>query len=346
LLFGRSFTDHMLIIDWNVKTGWGAPTIQPYGPFSIEPSAIVFHYGLECFEGMKAYKDAQQNIRLFRPMENMKRFQSSSTRMAMPDFEPEKMLDCIKELIKVDHDWIPEGKGYSLYIRPTMIATQAALGVGPTSDARCFTILSPVGPYYSGGFKAVSLFADSKNVRAWPGGTGNYKVGGNYAPTIVPQKKAASMPEKYDQCLWLFGDEITEVGTMNMFVFWTNEKGERELVTPPLDTGMILPGVTRKSVMELAQSWGQFKVTEQRITMTQLLKALTEGRLHEAFGAGTAAIVSPIRRISYNGTIYNLPLDPKDPKAEAGPLAAKLATEIMAIQYGETPFKDWSVVVK
>lgn len=335
----------MLTIAWNKNSGWATPQIKPYGPLSLEPSAIVFHYGLECFEGLKAYKDDKDQVRLFRPIENMKRFQSSSTRMAMPDFEPEKLLDCIKQLVKVEQDWIPRGKGYSLYIRPTMIATQAVLGVGATADALCFVIMSPVGPYYSGGFKAVSLYADTKNVRAWPGGTGNYKVGGNYAPTIVPQIQAAAKKEKYDQILWLFGDEITEVGTMNMFVYWINEQGERELITPPLDTGMILPGVTRKSILEIARSWNKFKVTEKRFTMTQVVKALSEGRLIEAFGAGTAAIVAPIKAISYNEKSFSIPLDPLHPDAQAGPLATALGNEIMAIQYGEKPFEDWSVVV-
>jgi branched-chain amino acid aminotransferase len=170
LVFGKSFTDHMLSVKWNASKGWQAPLIQPYGPISLEPSAVVFHYSMECFEGMKAYKDKKGNIRLFRPDMNMKRLNSSCSRLTLPTFDEKELLQCIKSLVKLDERWIPQERGYSLYIRPTVIGTQQTLGVGPSSEALLFVIMSPVGPYYKTGFNAVSLLADPSNVRAWPGG--------------------------------------------------------------------------------------------------------------------------------------------------------------------------------
>lgn len=190
LVFGRTFSDHMLTIEWTATKGWGRPHIQPYGKIALEPSATVFHYGMECFEGMKAYKDKQGKIRLFRPELNMNRLYKSSKRLSLPGFEKKELLECIKELVKVDEKWIPKERGYSLYIRPTMIGTQESLGVGPSGRAMFFCILSPVGPYYRTGFAAVSLLATTDYVRAWPGGTGDSKVGGNYAPCIKPQTEA------------------------------------------------------------------------------------------------------------------------------------------------------------
>ena len=215
--------------------------------------------------------------------------------------------------------------------------------MGPSNKALLFVICSPVGPYYKTGFSAVSLYADKNYVRAWPGGTGDSKVGGNYAPGIRPQIEVAK--DGYQQILWLFGktDQITEVGTMNFFAFLTNEKGEKELVTPPLD-GTILPGVTRDSILQLAREWGEFKVSERPINMAEIVKAVQESRCHELFGAGTAAIVSPIKKIFYEGKDVHIPLDPKDPKSQAGPLTKRIADTIMGIQYGEIPHK-WSVLV-
>lgn len=240
LVFGRTFTDHMLVCSWQHESsastvdslgqstgdrvGWSAPSIQKYGPFQMAPSAMVFHYGLEIFEGMKAYKDAQGRIRLFRPMKNMERLAASAQRLSLPSFDGKELLECIKELVRVDADWIPDERGYSLYIRPTMIGTQDTLGVAPANRALFFTIMSPVGPYYKTGFSAVSLIAEEKYVRAWPGGTGASKIGGNYAPGILPQVKANEAG--FQQILWLFGPDalITEVGTMNLFIFWENEQ--------------------------------------------------------------------------------------------------------------------------
>jgi branched-chain amino acid aminotransferase len=285
LTFGATFSDHMLRVHWTAAEGWGAPAITPYGQICLDPSAVVFHYGLECFEGMKAYKDRAGLLRLFRPDMNMRRLAKSCHRLTLPTFHEGELLECIKELVRRDRDWVPEARGYSLYLRPTAIGTQTSLGVGPSNRAMLFVIASPVGPYYKTGFAAVSLYATKEFVRAWPGGTGDSKVGGNYAPGIRPQIQVAQ--QGYAQNLWLFGpqDNITEVGTMNLFLLWTNEQGQRELVTPPLD-GTILPGVTRDSILALARGWGEFEVSERPITMPQVVQALKEKRVHEMFGAG------------------------------------------------------------
>lgn len=224
LTFGSSFTDHMLSIDWNAKSGWEDPVILPYQNLSLDPASTVFHYGVECFEGMKAYKDKQGKIRLFRPDMNMARFLKSCKRLTLPEFDENQMLECIKKFVMLEERFIPSQQGYSLYLRPTAIATQASLGkfhclisilgVGPSSRAKIFMIASPVGPYYKTGFSAVSLYATTKFVRAWPGGTGDSKIGPNYAPGILPQVEVAK--EGFAQVLWLFGKDnnVTEVGTM------------------------------------------------------------------------------------------------------------------------------------
>ncbi|KAI8923509.1 aminotransferase [Entophlyctis helioformis] len=343
LVFGQTFTDHMLTIEWQASKGWAAPKIQPYGKISLEPSATVFHYALECFEGLKAYKDKQGRIRLFRPDMNITRFLKSCKRLTLPSFDKEELLTLIKQYVKTEQSWIPSERGYSLYLRPTAIATQESLGVGPSNRSLVFVIASPVGPYYKTGFSAVSLYASKEYVRAWPGGTGDAKLGSNYASGIRPQIEVAK--DGYQQILWLFGpnSEITEVGTMNFFMYWINEKGEKELRTPPLD-GTILPGVTRDSILTLSREWGEFKVAEGSITMDMVTRALKDGRILEMFGAGTAAIVSPIKRIHYDNQDLNIPVDPKDPTSQAGPLTKRFADTIMGIQYGEIPHK-WSVVV-
>ncbi|CAG8521113.1 17114_t:CDS:2 [Funneliformis caledonium] len=343
LVFGRAFTDHMLTIEWKVEQGWFDPIIQPYGKISLEPSAMVFHYSFECFEGLKAYKDKNGEIRLFRPDMNMQRFKRSAARITLPDFNEGELLECLKKLVRLEERWIPAERGFSLYIRPTLIGIQTTLGVGECSHALLFIICSPVGPYYKTGFSAVQLLATTDCVRAWPGGTGNAKIGGNYAPCVKPQLEAAE--KGYQQNLWLFGDddEITEVGTMNCFVHLKNEQGEKELVTPPLD-GTILAGVTRDSILSLARSWNEFKVSERKITMLEVIKAQEEGRLLEMFGAGTACIVSPIKGIHYRGRDFNVPLDPNDTSRAAGPITKRFADILMGIQYGEIPH-EWSVIV-
>ncbi|KAJ9318827.1 hypothetical protein DTO271D3_957 [Paecilomyces variotii] len=344
LVFGKTFTDHMLSIEWTASDGWLAPRITPYQNLSLDPATCVFHYAFECFEGMKAYKDKNGKIRLFRPDKNMARLNKSSARIALPTFEGDALIKLIGEFAKLESKFIPDSRGYSLYLRPTMIGTQRTLGVGPPGSALLFVIASPVGPYYPTGFKAVSLEATDYAVRAWPGGVGDKKLGANYAPCIVPQLEAAS--RGFQQNLWLFGEEeyVTEVGTMNLFIALRNkETGQKELVTAPLD-GTILEGVTRDSVLQLArerllpEGWA---VSERKIRMSEVAEAAETGRLIEVFGAGTAAIVSPVRKISYKGNLVDCGLKENE---EAGEIALRMKNWIESIQYGDEEHK-WSYVI-
>lgn len=334
----------MLAIEWTQEDGWLDPKITPYQNLSLDPATCVFHYAFECFEGMKAYKDKDGKVRLFRPDMNMARLNKSASRIALPTFEPTSFIELISKLVNLDSRFIPNQRGYSLYLRPTMIGTQKTLGVGPPGSALLYVIASPVGPYYPTGFKAVSLEATDYAVRAWPGGVGDKKLGANYAPCIVPQLQAAS--RGYQQNLWLFGEEeyVTEVGTMNMFVVLKDKKtGQKELITAPLD-GTILEGVTRDSVLALArerlvpEGW---KVTERKYTMNELYEASQDGRLVEAFGAGTAAIVSPIRTIAWKGKHVDCGLKETE---ESGETALRVKQWIEAIQYGEEEH-EWSVKI-
>jgi len=344
LKFGATMTDHMLEIDWTAEKGWAAPRIVPYQPLKLDPAASALHYGLECFEGMKAYVDDADQIRLFRPDMNMKRINSSAHRLLLPQVDGAEFIKCIEELVRVDKSWIPRGFGYSLYLRPTLIATWPYLGVQPALSAKLYCICSPVGPYYAEGFNPIKLLADPQVARAWPGGTGNTKVGGNYALGIRPAMEATA--RGYAQLLWLFGEDhwVTEVGTMNQFFFWVNEQGKKELITAPLD-GTILPGVTRDSILALCRSWGEFNVVERAYTLKEVIKAVDSGRMIEAFGAGTAAIVAPVKGFHFNGKEYDIPLDASNPAAKAGKLTQRLSDTIMGIQYGKIPH-EWSVVVK
>ncbi|KAF4217904.1 hypothetical protein CNMCM8980_008222 [Aspergillus fumigatiaffinis] len=344
LVFGKTFTDHMLSIEWSAANGWNTPRIVPYQNLSLDPSACVFHYAFECFEGMKAYKDKKGQIRLFRPDKNMARLNKSSERIALPTFDGDALIKLIGEFVRLDSRFIPDARGYSLYLRPTMIGTQNTLGVGPPGSALLFVIASPVGPYYPTGFKAISLEATDYAVRAWPGGVGDKKLGANYAPCIVPQLKAAS--RGFQQNLWLFGEEeyVTEVGTMNLFIALKNkETGQKELVTAPLD-GTILEGVTRDSVLALArerlvpEGW---TVSERKVRMSEVAEASEEGRLIEVFGAGTAAIVSPVRTISYRGKMVDCGLKKNE---EAGEIALQMKNWIEGIQYGDEEH-PWSYVL-
>ncbi|XP_012946406.1 branched-chain-amino-acid aminotransferase, cytosolic [Aplysia californica] len=301
LTFGHHFTDHMLEIDWSEKHGWAPPVIKPVTTLNLHPAAKVFHYACELFEGMKAYRCVDGKIRLFRPMENMSRMAVTGARTSLPSFDTAELLKCLKKLVSVDQEWVPYSEKCSLYIRPTFIGIEPTLGITYPNEAKIFIILGPVGPYFPTGMKPISLLADPQYVRAWPGGCGNFKMGSNYAPTVSIQAAAAKLG--CQQVLWLYGDdhEMTEVGTMNLFVYWINEQGEEELITPPLESGLILPGITRKSLLELAREWSEFKVTEQKLTMSRFVKAIREGRVKEVFGAGTACIVCPVDKILYQG---------------------------------------------
>ena len=339
LAFGRTFTDHMLEIDWDIENGWHTPKIVPYGDFAISPASSSLHYAVQCFEGMKAYKTASGEIRMFRPDCNMERLQNSMTRLALPKFDEEGFLECMKELIRLDHDWIPQEEGYSLYIRPTAIGNSPYLGLQAPHHAKLFAILSPVGPYFPEGFKPVTLLADTENVRAWPGGVGNAKLGGNYGPTVKPGNDANE--KGYAQVLWLFGEQhqVCEIGAMNVFFIIKTKDGKTEVVTPPLSRGDILPGVTRRSILELARNTGDFVVSERAITMGEVRDAWKEGRLMEAFGAGTAAIISPINGIHYQGDDIVVPTGD-----DIGPISKSFWRMLCDIQYGIVDH-PWSVKV-
>ncbi|RFU75934.1 branched-chain amino acid aminotransferase [Trichoderma arundinaceum] len=344
LIFGANFTDHMLSIKWTKEEGWQAPQILPYHNLCLDPATCVFHYAFECFEGMKAYKDKEGKIRFFRPDKNMARFNKSASRIALPTFRPSDLIDLISRLVKIDEGFIPNERGYSLYLRPTIIGTQTTLGINPPDSALLFVIASPVGPYYPTGFKAISLEATNYAVRAWPGGVGDKKLGANYAPCVLPQREAAG--HGHQQNLWLFGEEefVTEVGTMNMFVAIETKDGQKELLTAPLD-GTILEGVTRDSILSLArerlvpEGW---MVSERKYTMREIDIASQEGRLIEAFGTGTAAVVSPVRTISWRGKEVNCGLADD---AEAGEIAMKMKKWMEAIQYGDE-IHEWSYVIE
>jgi branched-chain amino acid aminotransferase len=326
----------MLSIEWTASSGWLAPRITPYQNLSLDPATCVFHYAFECFEGMKAYhcpKDS--SLRLFRPDKNMARFNKSAARIALPTFDGPTLTSLIGRLCTLDSRFIPNTRGYSLYLRPTLIGTQRTLGVGPPGSALLYVIASPVGPYFPTGMKAISLEATDYAVRAWPGGVGDKKLGANYAPCIVPQMRAAA--KGFHQNLWLFGEDelVTEVGTMNLFIaIKDKETGQNELVTAPLD-GTILEGVTRDSVLALARErmvpkgW---KVSERYLRMQDIADAEDEGRLLEVFGAGTAAIVSPVRKISWKERLIDCGLKPGE---EAGEVAIQIKDWMEGIQYGD-----------
>lgn len=341
LVFGKTFTDHMLTIEWTEKNGWDVPEIKPYQKLAMDPSCIVFHYAFELFEGMKAYRTKDNKIAMFRPEKNMERMNKSAARICLPTFESEELIKLIGKLIELDKHLIPEGEGYSLYIRPTLIGTTDGLGVAKPDKALLFVICSPVGPYYKTGFKAVKLDATDYATRAWPGGVGDKKLGANYAPCVLPQTQAAA--KGYQQNLWLFGPEhhITEVGTMNaFFVFKDNATGKKELVTAPLD-GTILEGVTRDSILTLARKNldpNEWEINERYFTITEVQERANKGELVEAFGAGTAAIVSPIKEIGWRDSKIEVPLLPGE---ESGALTKQIATWIMNIQYGKTKFDNW-----
>ncbi|QLG75103.1 hypothetical protein HG535_0H04300 [Zygotorulaspora mrakii] len=345
LVFGQTFTDHMLTIEWTKAKGWDVPEIKPYGNLSLDPSACVFHYAFELFEGLKAYKTSDNKITLFRPDMNMKRMNKSAARICLPTFDSDQLIALIGKLIEQDKHLVPEGKGYSLYIRPTLIGTTAGLGVSTPDRALLYVLTSPVGPYYKTGFKAVKLEATDYATRAWPGGVGDKKLGANYAPCILPQLEAAK--RGYQQNLWLFGPEkyITEVGTMNVFFAFKNSKtGKKELVTAPLD-GTILEGVTRDSVLSLARENldpNEWEVNERYYSINEVAEKAEKGELLEAFGSGTAAVVSPIKEIGWQGKDINVPLLPGE---QSGPLTKKVAQWIADIQYGRKTKDNWSRVV-
>ncbi len=321
--FGNMFTDHMFVMDYSEEKGWYDPRIVPYGPFEIEPSAMVFHYGQEMFEGLKAYRNVDGEVNLFRPEKNIERTNRTNDRICMPRVDEAFMLEAIKELVRVEKDWVPSLHGTSLYIRPFIIATDPFLGVRPSLTYKLMIILSPVGAYYKEGINPVKIYVEDKYVRAVKGGLGFAKTGANYVASLKAQIEAKQ--KGFSQVLWLDAKEqkyVEEVGTMNvMFVI------DGKVITPKLG-GSILPGITRDSCITLLKDFG-IEVEERDITIEEVIHALQAGRLDEAFGTGTAAVISPIGLLSYKGEEYIV----NDEKI--GNIAKKLYDTITKIQYGE-----------
>jgi len=286
--FGKIFTDHMFVMDYSVEKGWHDAKIVPYGPFELEPSCTTLHYGQAIFEGLKAYKGENGEIFLYRPEKNMARINQSNERLCIPQIDEEFAVEAIKQLVLIDQDWIPEGEGTSLYIRPFIFGTDNALGVHPSNTYKFVIILSPVGSYYKDGLAPVKIWVEDDYVRAVRGGMGYAKTAGNYAASLKAQ--AVSEEKGYSQVLWLDGVErkyIEEVGAMNIFF-----KIGDEIVTPELN-GSILPGITRDSVLKVLTAYG-YNASERRISIDEILEAYKNGKLEEVFGTGTAAVISPV----------------------------------------------------
>ncbi|WP_113674032.1 branched-chain amino acid aminotransferase [Vallitalea guaymasensis] len=320
--FGTKFTDHMFIMDYTEGKGWHDPRIVPYQPISLDPSAMVFHYGQEMFEGMKAYKTEDDRVLLFRPEKNIHRTNVTNERLCIPQIDEDDMFQAINDLIKVEKDWIPTPKGTSLYIRPFIIATDPFLGVRASNSYMFMVILCPVGAYYKEGINPVKIWVETEYVRAVKGGIGFAKTGGNYAASIKAQMKAKE--RGYSQVLWLDGVErkyVEEVGTMNVFF-----KIDGEVITPSLE-GSILAGVTRDSVIELLKSWN-IPVSERKLSIEDIYAAAEEGKLEEAFGTGTAAVISPIGELNYDGRVISI----NDGKI--GEVSQKIYDTITGIQTG------------
>lgn len=322
LPFGQNFTDHMFIMDYVRGQGWINPRIEPYAPFLIEPSAMVFHYGQAVFEGLKAYRCPNGSINLFRPELNYERINNSDSRLVIPDVDPAFCVHATKLLVDLDKDWIPTGEGESLYIRPFVIATDPYLGVRASDTYRFMIILSPSGAYYPQGINPVKIYVEDQYVRAVKGGTGFTKCAGNYASSLIAQEIAHK--KGYVQVLWLDGIEhkyIEEVGSMNiLFVI------DGKLVTPMLN-GSILPGITRRSCIELAKSLGM-EVEERKISIDEVIEAGQNGRLSEVFGSGTAAVISPVGELKYEDTVITIN------NYKIGPVAQLFYDTITGIQRG------------
>ena len=334
--FGRYFTDHMFIMDYTEGKGWHDARIVPYGPLSMDPACMVFHYAQEMFEGLKAYRTPNGDVQLFRPDKNIERMNNTNERLCIPKLEPSDVLDAIKALVATEEEWVPSVEGTSLYIRPFIIATDIQLGVHPSHTYKFMVILSPVGSYYPEGIKPVKIFVENEYVRAVKGGTGFAKVGGNYACSLIGQKKAEQMG--YSQVLWLDGIEhkyIDEVGAMNVFFVI-----DGKVITPSLAEGSILPGVTRNSCIKLLSDMG-YEVEERRLSIDEVEAAYKNGTLNEAFGTGTAAVVSPMGLLD-NGKEKMIIND-----QQIGPIAQKLYDTLTGIQWGKIEDKyGWTVKVK
>lgn len=335
LQFGKVFTDHMFMMDYKEGQGWHDPRIIPYQPLTLDPSCVVFHYGQTVFEGMKAYVTKDGEVQLFRPEKNFQRLNQSNDRLVIPQIDEEFALEALKKLVSIDKEWIPTAEGTSLYIRPFVIATQPYLGVAPSTQYKFIIIMSPVGAYYKEGLNPVKIQVESEYVRTVKGGTGTAKTGGNYAASLKAQE--ISGQKGYSQVLWLDGKEhkyVEEVGSMNMFF-----KIDGKVVTPELN-GSILPGITRDSIIQLLKYWN-VPVEERRIAIDEIFEAHANGKLEEAFGTGTAAVISPVGELLL-----------KDEKiilndGKTGEISKKLYDTLTGIQYGTEadPF-GWTVKVE
>ena len=333
--FGQYYTDHMFIMNYDEGEGWHNPRIVPYGPFELDPAAMVLHYAQEIFEGMKAYRTADGSIQLFRPDKNMARMNVSCDRLCIPKIDEEFAIKAIKTLVEVDKDWVPSLDGTSLYIRPYIFATDAQVGVHPAKHLTFAIILSPVGAYYPQGIAPVKIFVEQKYVRAVIGGTGFTKAGANYAISLKGQEEAAE--QGYVQTLWLDGVErkyVEEVGSMNI-MFKIDGK-----VYTAATVGTVLPGVTRRSCIELLKDWG-YPVHEERVAIADIMKAADEGKLEEVFGTGTAAVVSPVKELDWEGKVAHIS------GGKIGELTQKLYDTLTGIQWGKLPdTKGWIVPVE
>lgn len=333
--FGKIFTDYMFVMDWSRDKGWYDERIIPYGPMTIDPVAMVLHYAQETFEGLKAYRGKDNSIYLFRPEMNARRFANSNRRMCMPEVPEEMFIDAIAELVKFEEEWIPTGEGESLYIRPFMYATQSGLGVDEADSYRFIIVLSPVGAYYPQGVNPVKIYVEDELTRATVGGTGFVKCGGNYAGSLAGQVKAKKLG--YSQVLWLDGVHrkyVEEVGAMNA-MFLVNDT----VITAPIE-GTVLAGVTRDSIINLLKDWG-YKVEERKIEIDELMEKGKTGELKEAWGTGTAAVISPIGELFYKGDKVEI----NDFKT--GELTRKLYDTLTGIQWGNMEDKySWRRKIK
>ncbi len=323
--FGIFFSDHMLHMDYQKGEGWHRVRIEPYGSLSLDPASLALHYGQQIFDGLKAFRSGEGAVRLFRPREYLERMNRSSARLCMPGVDVESTLEALRALVRIDSDWVPKKRGASLYIRPVILATEAALGVKVSDEYSFFVLTGPVGPYYAEGFNPTKILVTDRYVRAVRGGIGEVKTPGNYAASLMAAEEAYE--QGYTQVLWLDAcsrSYVEEVGTSNIF-FYLNGV----LVTPPLK-GSILPGVTRRTVIELAGNW-DIPVEERPISIEEVIESIGKGTLGEIFASGTAAVISPVGQIGYQGTDYTVN------QGAVGELAQRLFDEITGIQYGERP---------
>ena len=332
--FGKIFTDHMFIMNYTEGKGWHDPRIEPFHNISLSPAAMVYHYGQEMFEGLKAYKGEDGEVYLFRPDMNAKRTNATNDRLVIPQIPEEDFVQAVKAVVDVDRDWIPTEPGTSLYIRPFIIATDEFLGVAPSKTYLFMIILSPSGAYYESGLAPVGIWIEDEFVRAVRGGMGFAKTGGNYAASLIAQQKAHDAG--YSQVLWLDGVErkyIEEVGAMNIFF-----KIAGKVITPSLN-GSILPGITRNSTIALCKKWG-YEVEERKISAEELIEAQRNGTLEECFGTGTAAVISPVGKLRYVDEVMTIN------GGSIGPLSQKLYDTITGIQTGRLPDEmGWRVNV-